>query len=147
MIYRRIALPGIFGLSARLYIPELGEEAPCPDSGALSYDSDGAMLLWERGCDQPFSCFACNMEILLHDNVRMEVFRRDFGDPDDDDAFVRRWVVSEVMAKLHNTPIVPWIKLFGLAPYLWVDRAHDLDDARLFLTQRYGRALAFGFLR
>lgn len=147
MIYFEISLPEGFGRPAILYVPDSEEEIPSypyygVGTGTHSYDSEGALLCWNSG----LSCVhACDMEYLSRSSGLHLVLQEEFGTANQDD-FLWRWVTTEVLAKMHNVPIVYWTQEHGLSLRLELEQEHILGKARLFLTQCQGRAMAFGLL-
>ncbi|MBI3881575.1 MAG: hypothetical protein HY301_16125 [Verrucomicrobia bacterium] len=131
-----IELPKSWG-QAELRPPD--SHAPRTSRTARSYDHLGRQLVWSgpRGEDSG-TRFVCDVESVA---ASPEMSRR-FGL--DGREFARRWVVTEVLAKLHDVPVLAWLKQRGLAG------AADVEAyaARVIVTESPadGVIAAFGFL-
>lgn len=139
MIWHQISLPVGFGRPATLYIPGPDDECPI-GAGMHSYDSERALLCWSSGL---FFAHACDVEYLYRSSGLHSVLQERFGTSNQEE-FLRRWVVTEVLAKLHDVPVVIWAGEHGLSLYLELDKAYQVEGAQIFLTQRCNRAMAFG---
>jgi hypothetical protein len=121
-----IPLPADWG-EAWLCAP--GEHHPKNSRTVRAYDHHGVQLAWippGRGR------FACDMEHLDRPCREMaEHFQLAA------ETFLRRWVATEVMAKLSDVPVLQWLKTRGLT---------GASDARILVIANAGRTMAFGFL-
>jgi hypothetical protein len=116
---------------------------------AHSYDHLGHQLSW-RTPDDVEARFACDVESCLRPASDLPTFQN--LAPEE---FVRRWVATEVLAKLCDVPILAWLKQHGLVSCelglteLDLSRFGFRAQARLWLQRmdEASRFLSFGFVR
>ena len=138
-----------------IQLPEgWGEAEICADApripcamapGLRAYDHLGNRLCWLPPSDRNVKKFACDIEDRGRD---VSFMAKQFGvEPAE---FHRRWVASEVLAKLANVPILEWIKSRGLFSCEPGAIAHaEIPDgaAQLMVVASGSRMMAFGFVR
>ena len=87
---------------------------------AYSYDHLGHQLTWSPA-QIPAKNIACDMEQHGRDSTRIAAH---FGMSQRQ--FLRAWVLTEVLAKLLDVPILSWLKLHGLA-VRWRGEVEQID--------------------
>jgi hypothetical protein len=114
-----VPLPAGWG---QAHIRAPGQHAECGSRTARSYDHLGNQLVWSPPAALlPTHQFACDLETSARDShAQAALFRLPSGE------FLRRWVVAEVLAKLSDTPILLWVKRYGL-PHLAKNPAGRFD--------------------
>lgn len=141
MISSAINLPEGFGRPAQLCIWGLDEERHFRvDKCAHSYDHAGGVLFW---CSELKTKHACDVECLVGRRGNYWRLREKLAVESVED-LLRRWVVTEVLAKIYNTSILRQMKQYGLAPLLDYEQPHVLGDVEVFLVKCWNRILAFG---
>lgn len=100
----RIPMPEGWGEAC---LREIGQAAPRADHQVRSYDHCGRQLVWTPPAGWAAACD-------LEDGGRPVpelAARWGISEPE----FRRRWVVTEVLAKLHGESVLAWLQRHGLA--------------------------------
>ena len=144
-----VPLPDGWG-TARLIQPGISTE--CGPQCARSYDHTGCVLHWlPRRANGVDTRFACDMEHISRiDGVTVGELARGISSEE----FARRWVVTEVLAKLADIPILVALRDYGLATaspngISILDQPFGVDGVSTVLVDDRAvsdRVVAFGML-
>jgi hypothetical protein len=118
---------------------------PCAQSpGPRAYDHLGNRLSWFPSAVLGVRKFACDVEDCSRD---VSFMAAQFGVAPAQ--FHERWVASEVLAKLADTPILEWLKTYGLFACetgVPVRAEIPCSRAELMVLADGARMMAFGFV-
>ena len=148
-----------FEMSGRIQLPEgwgraeirpAAPRIPCAGAvGPRAYDHLGNLLSWFPPVGRAAEKFACDLEDCTRD---VSFMASRFGA--EPTQFHRRWVASEVLAKLADMPILQWLKTRGLfrcetaAPVTTeISGAAFSGTAQLIIVEEGSRMMAFGIAR